>query len=91
MPHPPHAHRRLSLQLLVSTGSMAAACALAQEQERIPYYIGVSQSFTHDSNVYRTSTNEVSETISGTGVLLGMDQHLGRQRVFADAEAQVNR
>lgn len=93
MPHHPHAHRRLSLQLLVSTGSMAAACALAQEQEqeRIPYYIGVSQSFTHDSNVYRTSTNEVTETISSTGVLVGIDQHLGRQRVFADAEAQVNR
>lgn len=92
MPQHPSTHRRLSLSLLVATGCLASANAVAQEdQERSPYYIGVSQSFTHDSNVFRTRDNEVSETISSTGVLLGLDQHFGRQRAFADALAQVHR
>jgi hypothetical protein len=92
MPHHPRTHRRLSLSLLAATGCLASANAVAQEdQERSPYYIGVSQSFTHDSNVFRTRDNEVSETISSTGVLVGIDQQFGRQRVFADALAQVNR
>lgn len=60
-------------------------------QERSPYYIGVSQAFTHDSNVYRTLDNEISETISSTGVLFGVDQRFGRQRFLADASAQTNR
>lgn len=89
MPQRHRAHRRFCLPLLAVTCSLAATGAVAQE--RSPYYIGVSQAFTHDSNVYRTLDNEVSETISSTGVLFGVDQRFGRQRFFADASAQTNR
>lgn len=91
MPQHPRNHRHISLPLLGVTCCLVSAYAVAQDQERSPYYIGVTQSFTHDSNVLRTRDNEVSETISSTGVLVGLDQRLGRQRVFADALAQVNR
>lgn len=60
-------------------------------QEETPYYIGVSQAFTRDSNVLRRSSDEISDTISSTGVLVGINQRLSRQRLFADASAQVNR
>jgi hypothetical protein len=75
--------------------ALAAALLLAGTgagaQERSPYYIGLSQAFSHDSNVFRTASNEVSETISSTGVLAGIDQPLGRQRLYGDVSAQVNR
>lgn len=83
-------HRHAALQLLVSAACLAASApSLAQEES--PYYIGVSQAFTRDSNVRRTANNETSDTISSTGVLAGINQRVGRQRLFADAEAQVNR
>ena len=93
MPHRRRAHRRIATPLLMSTLSLAAASALAQEvaTERTPYYIGLSQSFSRDSNVYRTATNEVAETISSTGVVAGFDQPIGRQRFYGDATAQINR
>jgi hypothetical protein len=90
MPHQTRFHRGVASPLLGSAlAVLAATSALAQEQS--PYYIGVSQTFSHDSNVYRQPSDEVSETISSTGVLVGFDQPLGRQRLFGDASAQVNR
>ncbi|MBC7993948.1 MAG: hypothetical protein H7Z15_11985 [Rhizobacter sp.] len=91
MPHCPTHHRLPTLQLLASGCLLAAAtCATAQE-EASPYYVGVSQAFTHESNLRRTATNEISETISSTGVLAGVNQRFGRQRLRADASAQTNR
>ncbi len=93
MPHRLRAHRRTATPLLLSALSLASVSALAQDAvtERTPYYLGLSQSFSRDSNVYRTPTNEVAETISSTGVLAGFDQPIGRQRFYGDASAQVNR
>lgn len=91
MPHCPAHHRRYTLQLLASGCSLlATTCVMAQEDSS-PYYIGVSQAFTHESNLRHTATNEISETISSTGVLAGVNQRFGRQRLRADASAQVNR
>jgi len=60
-----------------------------------PYYIGASQSFTHDSNVFRRSENStlpvVSDTVSSTGILGGIDQPFGRQRIYANGTAATNR
>lgn len=71
--------------------ALALAATAATAQERSPYYIGISQAFSYDSNIFRTASNEISETISSTGVLAGFDQPLGRQRAYADVSAQVNR
>jgi len=60
-------------------------------QERSPYYIGVTQSFTHDSNVFRTANGQIGDTTSGTGLVAGIDQQISRQRVYADGSVQANR
>lgn len=65
--------------------SMAAA-------ETSPYYIGVSQAFTHDTNVFRsTEGSEISDTYSTTGVLAGINQHFGRQRFYLNGNARYNK
>ena len=55
-----------------------------------PYYIGVSQAFTHDSNVYRIPDGP-ADTFSSTSLLGGFDQMLGRQHVFGRAVVSGNR
>lgn len=60
-------------------------------QEAPPYYIGVRQTFTHDSNVFRTRNNEVDDLVSSTGLLGGLDLNLGRQRIYLDATVDRNR
>ena len=55
-----------------------------------PYYLGVSQAFTHDTNVYRI-VNGPSDTYSTTSLFGGFDQRLGRQRVFGTANVGTNR
>lgn len=84
----PQPRHHLALPLLTT---LALAAGSVGAQERSPYYIGLSQSFTHDDNVFRSATNQVSETISSTGVLAGFDQPIGRQRLYGDATAQVHR
>lgn len=92
MSHRPHTCHHILLRWGISTCSLiASASAVAQVQEQSPYYIGISQGFTRDSNVLRRPSDEVGDTISSTGVLVGVNQRLGRQRLFADAHAQVNR
>jgi hypothetical protein len=39
----------------------------------------LSQSFTHDNNLFRTDQAKVSDTISSTQVRAGLDKYLGRQ------------
>lgn len=78
------------LKLLAACAMLATFGAQAQDQ-RGPYHIGVSQAVSHDSNVFRTLNDEVGSTISSTGVVAGLNQTFGRQRVYADADAQVNR
>ena len=55
-----------------------------------PYYIGVSQGFTHDSNVYRVPDGP-ADTFSSTSLLGGFDQLIGRQHVFGRAVVSYNK
>ncbi|MGZ8259659.1 MAG: hypothetical protein ACXWUL_03800, partial [Caldimonas sp.] len=55
-----------------------------------PYYIGVSQGFTHDSNVYRIPSGP-SDIYSSTSVFGGFDQPISRQRVFGRASVSLHR
>lgn len=55
-----------------------------------PYYIGVGQGFTHDSNVYRIPSG-LADTYSSTTVFGGFDQPISRQRVFGRAAVSLNR
>lgn len=75
--------------LALALGLAFIGCAQAQES---PYYIGVSQAFTRDSNLFNAQKGlEKSDTVSSTGLLGGLDLELGRQRVYADFTATSNR
>jgi opacity protein-like surface antigen len=87
----PRKHRGVALNLATSIGCLAASAgAFAQAQES-PYYIGVTQGLTRDSNVHRRASNETADTVWTSGVIAGLNLNLGRQRLFADANAQVHR
>lgn len=71
--------------------ALAVSCsgaALADEPN--PFYIGVSQALTHDSNVYRVpggpGGNYSSTTLTG-----GVDQLISRQRVYASGSVSYNK
>ncbi len=68
------------------TDATSAAAAAAAS----PYYIGASQGFTHDSNVYRVPSGP-GDTYSSTSVFAGFDQPISRQRVFGRANVSLNR
>ena len=72
------------------TAPSAPAPATSTAQDPNPYYLGVSQGFTHDSNVYRTPSG-TSDNYSITSLLGGFDQPIGRQRVFGNANVSANR
>jgi len=79
---------------------VATAPALAQDMAKPPagaaavdpnpYFIGVSQGFTSDSNVYRIPSGP-SDLYSSTGLFGGFDQPISRQRIFGKAAVSVNR
>lgn len=85
-----HSLTPLALLLTVACGHQAAT---AQASDPNPYYIGVSQSFTRDSNVGRVSgsASSSSDTISSTGLNAGLNQPFGRQRLRVDANVTGNR
>ncbi len=63
-----------------------------------PYYLGASQTFAHDSNLFRLPDGAAppsgqgrSDTISTTSLLAGLDRSFGRQRLRGSATLQHNR
>jgi hypothetical protein len=63
-----------------------------------PYYIGVAQTFSHDSNLFRVRDGQLppndasqSDTISSTALVAGVDQRFGRQRLSGSASLRTNR
>lgn len=83
-------HRPTAIQvrpLLAALAATAGCSAWADEPS--PYYIGVTQSVVHDSNVYRTPDGR-GDTYGATGLVGGFDQSIGRQRVFGDLNLRNN-
>lgn len=83
---------------LTAAALTAFTSSAAWAQETIPWYVGVSQSLTRDSNVYRLSDGVApingesrSDTYSSTGLLGGFDQPYGRQRFRAVANVRYNK
>ena len=82
--------RLASLCLLLIGGAAAAQTS--------PWYVGASQDFTRDSNIYRLANGAAtpaglskSDLISTTSLLAGLDQPVGRQRVFGSAALRSSR
>lgn len=85
-----HSKRQARTPIAIALGLVLSASAWAQDDPN-PYYIGASQSFTRDSNLFRQTTGEVSDTISSTSLFAGVDQPFGRQRFYANGNVSANR
>ncbi|MCM5681323.1 hypothetical protein M8A51_17490 [Schlegelella sp. S2-27] len=79
---------------LVRQLPVAAACALMSAgaaAEANPYYLKAKQAFSHDSNIFRSREgSEQSERISSTGLEVGINQPISRQRFIANAHVERN-
>ncbi len=76
----------------------AAACALAGAPARAaddpnPYTLGVLETITHDSNVFRApdGTGVAADWLSTTGIVGSIDQPIGRERLKASGEFDLNK
>jgi hypothetical protein len=77
----PHARTRALFVRSLVGAAVGLACIGAHAQLR-PYYITASETISYDSNLFRTSNDEDSDMYSTTSLILGVDQPIGRQRVY---------
>ena len=80
--------------LIAALAAFASFGAWAEDPS--PFYIGATQSLTHDSNVNRLSEGMVdplgrSDIYSSTGLVGGFDQPFGRQNFRGTADIRYNR
>ncbi len=85
----------LGLSTALVLSCLCSGTALAESS---PYYIGVAQTFAHESNLLRLREGQVappdrskSDTISTTALVAGIDQSFGRQRLNGSASLRANR
>ena len=88
--------RRLHACLSAVAALVGAGGARAQTVS--PYYIGVSQAFSHESNLLRLGNNQDppasysrSDSISTTSLVGGLDQSIGRQHVYGSVSIRNSR
>lgn len=103
MPRLPQRLSRLTAVAAVAISPFAAQAQYAYTPPPLrdsssPYYLSVSQSYTHDSNVFRLADNQSlangsprDDNIWTTGLRLGLEQPISRQRIFADALIRYNK
>jgi hypothetical protein len=71
--------------LALTAAALACTGAAAQSNASRPYYVGLTQDFTHQSNVRSAPSGaETSDTISTTTLRGGVKALFGRQRAFAN-------
>jgi hypothetical protein len=83
------AFRLSSLAMLAL--ALSGPCLPAWAQGSSPYYLGGSLGLTRVSNLYREANTSNDDTVTSLGLLAGIDQTLGRQRLSVDASMQDNR
>ena len=88
---------RLSQLPLAALLSLAVTSLDASAQAS-PYYVGVSQTLQHESNLLRLRDGQAapagsseSDTISNTALVAGIDQRFGRQRLNGSVSLRSNR
>lgn len=82
--------RWLRLTRPIAIALAAAASCSARAEDPNPYYIGASQAFARDSNVFRTP-DAVHDYYSSTALIGGFDQLISRQRLYANANVHYNK
>ncbi|MEI7464090.1 MAG: hypothetical protein WCJ87_01895 [Burkholderiales bacterium] len=90
MPHRQNRSALNTLLRLLTAAVAASGIGSAQADDPNPYYIGASTSVGYDSNVFRLP-KAVGDTTYSYGVLGGIDQTFGRQRIYASGTLQGTR
>jgi len=76
---------------LLALAAVLAPPVQAQTDDASPFYAGGSLGVAHVSNVFRQNGATNSDTVLSTGLLAGLDQRFGRQRLTVDGLLQNNR
>lgn len=86
-------HCKFARFSLVALGLASANVAVSQSPSDPSQYLGASQAFTWEDNLFRVpdSQRKTDDVISTTSLLAGISRPFGRQRLFADASARHNR
>ncbi|MDH0865346.1 hypothetical protein [Mitsuaria sp. GD03876] len=71
--------------------AVASAPCWAQSDVGSPWYLGASLGHYYSSNVFRSSGGANSDQLTSISLLGGVDQRLGRQRVYANARLNDTR
>ena len=71
--------------------ALMSAAAQAQTDDTTPFYVGGTLGVSRVSNVYRESSATNDDTVTSIGLLGGIDQRFGRQRLTVDGSLQNNR
>lgn len=95
----PRATRAAKTLAATTVAALAVLGAAPAQAETSPYYIGVSQSLAHESNLYRVGGNiglpagaqSESDTIVTTSLVAGVDQTWGRQRLSGSGSLRASR
>ena len=96
MPQPLPTDERSVTPRVCSLAVVAAAvCALVSpvahaQEDDLPLFLTVSQSFTRDSNLLKLTDNEEADTLSTTAVRAGLNKAYGRQNYRLDVTASRN-
>lgn len=80
--------------LAIALALVGMSSAWAQSDGSDPYYVGVSQGFTHQENLFgatERSGARVDDTYSSTGLFGGVNAQLGRQNLYANGVVRANR
>ena len=78
-----HSHSTMNAVTRALIAAAAACVAGAvRADEPNPYYIGLSETLAHDSNIYRIPGGP-GDSYSSTALLGGFDQSISRQRLYA--------
>jgi hypothetical protein len=88
---------RSRLLLSLAAAGLATVVGTAGAEAN-PYYLGISQTFSHNSNLLGLGDGQEapagfsrSDSISSTALLAGLDQPFGRQRLFGNVALRSNR
>jgi hypothetical protein len=76
---------RLNTVRLSAVGCAIGLLSLQAAAQSSPWYVGLNQRFEHQNNVFQTATGQISDTVSTTSLVGGLDQPIGRQRLFGTA------
>ncbi|MDL2337577.1 MAG: hypothetical protein QFE16_07035 [Pseudomonadota bacterium] len=87
---PQHSRRQIISVLHALSTTLVLTSVGAARAESNPFYVGANLSLAHDSNVFRRP-DAVADTSYSAGLLGGIDQPIGRQRMYASGRLRDTR